>query len=272
MVRLWPWLLSCPCSHCLWLSCFPATLPAGMMPVCYGDTFTSASSVKSQLLLIGLFPPHLVHDNASTLLMKVRQREGGTSCLLKMHEHKAAAKIAVSKGIKAVISLPVHSPHPETKPLQSPAGNHPSQRHLCGTSLRGGRAEGMVHLYSAIKALIFSFLSSSCGSWQSALLLPISHPLCSALQSLSTPSPLCRADVTVSPCPQLLQQGWVTCHPACLQVSDVFLAFPTAAGRHYSAQDPAAGKAMRAALLWGVMRRLQYVCLLCGFRRAAFPH
>lgn len=166
----------------------------------------------------------------------------------------------------------MHSPHPETKPLQSPAGNHPSQRHLRGTSLRGGRAEGMVHLYSAIKALIFSYLSSSCGSWQSALLLPISHPLCSALQSLGTPSPLCRAAVTVSPCPQLLQQGWVTCHPACLQVSDVFLALPTAAGRHYSARDPAAGKAMRAALLWGIMRRLQYVCLLCGFRRAAFPH
>lgn len=73
MVRLWPWLLSCPCSHCLWLSCFPATPPAGMMPVCYGDTFTSASSVKSRLLLIGLFPPHLVHDNSSTLLMKVRR-------------------------------------------------------------------------------------------------------------------------------------------------------------------------------------------------------
>lgn len=138
MARLWPRLLSSPCSHYLWLSCFPATLPAGMMPVCYGDTFTSASSVKSLLLLIGLFPPHLVCDNASILLTKVRWREGGTSCLLEMHKHKAAAAIAASKGIKAVISLPVHSPHPETKPLQSPAGNRPSQRHLHGTSLQGG--------------------------------------------------------------------------------------------------------------------------------------
>ena len=39
---------------------FPATLPAGVMPVCYGDTFTSASNFKSMLLLISLFSPNLL--------------------------------------------------------------------------------------------------------------------------------------------------------------------------------------------------------------------
>lgn len=93
----------------------------------------------------------------------------------------------------------MHSPHPETKPLQSPAGNSPSQRHLRGTSLQGCRAEGMIHLYSAIKALILSFLFPSRGSRQSALLLPISHPHCSALWRLGAPSPLCGAAATESP-------------------------------------------------------------------------
>ena len=130
--------------------------------------------------------------------------EEGTSCLLATQEHKAAAAIAVTKCIKAVISLPLHSPHPETKPLQSPAGNHPSQRHLRSTSLQGCRAEGMIRLYSAIKAFILSFLFPSCGSRQSASLLPISHPHCSALPCLGAPSPLCGATATLSPCPQLL--------------------------------------------------------------------
>lgn len=141
--------------------------------------------------------------NAPILLTKAIWGEGGTSCLLATQEHKAAAAIAVTKHIKAVISLPVHSSHPETKPLQSPAGNHPSQRHLHGTSLQGCRTEGMIHLYSAIKALILSFLFP-CGSQQSALLLPISHPQCGALWCSGPPSLLWGAAAPVSPCPQLL--------------------------------------------------------------------
>lgn len=68
--------------------------------------------------------------------------------------------------------------------------------------------------------------------------------------------------------------GWPATLPACLQMNDALLAFPATAGRHWLAQDPAAGKHVRAALLWGIMQRLKYVCLLHGFRRAAqaFPY
>lgn len=56
----------------------------------------------------------------------------------------------------------------------------------------------MVCLYSAIKALIFSFLSSSCGSWQSALLLPISHPSAVLYRAWALPLPSAEQ---LPPCP-----------------------------------------------------------------------
>lgn len=109
-------------------------------------------------------------------------------------EHKAGAAIAVREHIKAIISLPVHSP--ETKPLQSPAGNHPRQRHLCGTSPQGCRAEGMICLYSAIKALILSLLFPSCAAF------PQLSPSVQCFMVLGCSLPTLQSDCHHIPCPQ----------------------------------------------------------------------
>lgn len=161
-----PWLSYIPPLQLLPLAVlFPSNSACSMMPVCVmgiPSPQPPMSNLSFRSSIFSLLICHLGRDNTPMLLRRAKWGRGGTNCLPAKQEHKTGAAIAVREHIKAIISLPVHSQ--ETKPLQSPAGNHPRQRHLHGTSPQGCRAEGMICLYSAIKALILSFLFPSCGS------------------------------------------------------------------------------------------------------------
>lgn len=82
-----------------------------------------------------------------------------------------------------------------------------------------------MRLYSAIKALILSFLFPSCGSWRSALLVPVSHPHSRAVRCLCAPSPV----GGTAPCPRVA--GGLGDLPPCLPSGGTGLAQPTLLGR-----------------------------------------
>lgn len=172
---------------------FPAPLRAGMMPVCVIGTPSPLPPMSN--LCVSLLICYSAHNNALILLSKAREGKGGTSCLLATQEHKAAAAIAVTKCIKALFLCQC------TVPIQrqSPAGSCPSQRHLRGTSLQGCRKEGMIHLYSAIKALILSFSFPPCGSGTALCFFPSPTPTAVLYSAWELP-PL--SAVTVSPVPR----------------------------------------------------------------------
>lgn len=120
VVKVCPWLLSSSHGCCPWLS---------SCPVAVMSTLQGCSHLCCECQICAFTHPSFLPSSAIQPMTKLFSEwidvEGGTNCPLTSEARKAVT--AANKCMKDVISLPAHSPHAGTMPLQSLLADTPAR-------------------------------------------------------------------------------------------------------------------------------------------------